>query len=229
MAGRGVQREDSPDETEGDTALTGTITLPGVDRSVARGRRFVRETLGSRHPALDKVALGVSELATNAIMHTPSGDGGEITIGLLARGTLIRVEVTNDGTMPAKPRVRRDADAESGRGILIVDALADAWGVTEASGTTTVWAEFHGASWTLPRPDLRRPRPPAAQNGTSPQNAANTPSLPKPPAVPSAASLPNPPWAPTAPSAPNGQSTPNGQSIPNGQNGQSKKNGHGAG
>jgi anti-sigma regulatory factor (Ser/Thr protein kinase) len=154
MAGRGVRREDSPEETEGDTTLTGTITLPGVERSVARGRRFVRETLGPRHPALDMVALGVSELATNAIMHTPSGDGGQVTIGLVARGPLVRVEVTNDGTMAGKPRVRRDADAESGRGILIVDALADAWGVVESSGATTVWAEFHGASWTLPWPGL---------------------------------------------------------------------------
>lgn len=184
MAGRGAQREDSPDDTEGDTTPTGTITLPGVDRSVARGRRFVRETLGSRHPALDKVALGVSELATNAIMHTPSGDGGQFTIGLLTRGTLVRVEVTNDGTMPAKPRVRHDADAESGRGILIIDALADAWGVTETSGTTTVWAEFRGTSWTLPRPGLSRSRPSGVHSGDGLQNAANAPARPAPAYLP---------------------------------------------
>jgi anti-sigma regulatory factor (Ser/Thr protein kinase) len=171
MAGRGVRREDSSRGMEGDTTLTGTITLPGVERSVARGRRFVRETLGSRHPTLEKVALGVSELATNAIMHTPSGDGGQVVIGLIARGTLVRVEVTNDGTMTTKPRVHRDDEAESGRGILIIDALADAWGVTETSGTTTVWAEFRGASWTLPRPDRTFPGHNGAQNGTEPQNA----------------------------------------------------------
>jgi anti-sigma regulatory factor (Ser/Thr protein kinase) len=147
MAGRGVRRESSPQDADGDAALTSIVTLPGVERSVARGRRFVRETLGPRHPALEKVALGVSELATNAIMHTPSGDGGQVTIGLRAIGPLVRVEVTNDGTMSGKPRVRRDADAENGRGILIIDALASEWGVTETAGTTTVWAEFRDASW----------------------------------------------------------------------------------
>jgi anti-sigma regulatory factor (Ser/Thr protein kinase) len=170
MAGRGVRGEGSPDDEDGDAALTGTITLPGVERSVAHGRRFVRETLGPRHPALEKAALGVSELATNAIMHTPSGDGGQITIGVAATGTLVRVEVTNDGTMARKPRVRRDTNAESGRGILIVDALADDWGVTETSGATTVWAEFRGASWTLPRPGVTRSRHPGPENARSPQN-----------------------------------------------------------
>ena len=136
----------------GDTALRHTITLPGVERSVADGRRFVRLTIGFRHPVLEMVTLGVSELATNAIMHTPSGDGGQITIGIVAAESLVRAEVTNDGTRVAKPRVRRDTYAENGRGILIVDALADAWGVIEGSGTTTVWAEFRAASWRRPHP-----------------------------------------------------------------------------
>lgn len=152
MAGHGARRDNAlrevGDGDQGDAAAPAgaaarsAITLPGEERSVANGRRFVRETLGARHPALEKVALGVSELATNAIMHSASGDGGEITIGLVAAGPLVRAEVTNDGTMTTKPCVRRDADAESGRGILIVEALADSWGVVAQGGRTTVWAEF---------------------------------------------------------------------------------------
>lgn len=161
MAGRGVGGEstlrDADDSDPADTALTHSITLPGVERSVANGRRFVRETLGPRHPALEKVALGVSELATNAIMHTPSGDGGHITIDIVAAGSVVRAEVTNDGTMAAKPRIRRDPDAENGRGILIIDTLADSWGVTEGSGTTTVWAEFRASSRQPPTPNGRTP------------------------------------------------------------------------
>jgi anti-sigma regulatory factor (Ser/Thr protein kinase) len=153
MAGPGVRRENASHDAgrgdagggdpDGPSALPGAITLPGEERMVATGRRFVRETLGQRHPALDEVMLGVSELATNAIKHTPSGDGGEITISLVAVGSVIRAEVTNEGSkMPSRPRVRADNDAEDGRGILIVEALAEAWGVTEQAGTTTVWAEF---------------------------------------------------------------------------------------
>src|SRR3954469_20323584 len=105
MAGRGVRRKHSPGEPDGDEALTSTITLPGVGGSVADGRRFVRETLGPRHPAVERTALGVSELATNAITHTPSGHGGGITIGLVVTGDVVRAEVTNDGIMATKPRI----------------------------------------------------------------------------------------------------------------------------
>jgi anti-sigma regulatory factor (Ser/Thr protein kinase) len=146
MAGRGIRRDDVSDVTDddepGDHQRDRTIVLPGENRSVAGGRRFVRETLGLRHPAVERVALGVSELATNAIKHTPSGVGGHITIGIVASGSTVRAEVTNDGTMAFDPYVTTDADAESGRGILIVAALADAWGVVEHAGRTTVWAEF---------------------------------------------------------------------------------------
>jgi anti-sigma regulatory factor (Ser/Thr protein kinase) len=169
MAGQGARGDDvlsDPDDqvtaAAGGRALRDTITLPGVERSVADGRRFVRRTIGSRHPVLDMVTLGVSELATNAIMHTPSGEGGQITIGLVAAGGFVRAEVTNDGTTAAKPRVRRDPTGESGRGILIVDALADAWGVIEGSGTTTVWAEFRASSWRRARPDAPYGGPPGA-------------------------------------------------------------------
>jgi anti-sigma regulatory factor (Ser/Thr protein kinase) len=169
MAGRRVRRNDASCDAGGGgpvgaPELTGAITLPGEERSVASGRRFVRDMLGHEHPALEKVALGVSELATNAIKHTPSGDGGEITIGLAVFGQGIRAEVTNEGSMPSKPRARRDTEAEDGRGILIVEALADAWGVTEDAGTTTVWAEFCAGGWSSPRADAPggRPAPPRA-------------------------------------------------------------------
>jgi anti-sigma regulatory factor (Ser/Thr protein kinase) len=159
MAGPGVRRDAScdADGEPGDTALTRAITLPGEERSVANGRRFVREMLGLRHPAFEKVALGVSELATNAIKHTPSGDGGEITISLSIVGQVVRAEVTNDGTMTAKPHPRTDTDAEHGRGILIIDALADAWGVVENAGTTMVWAEFCGDGTAGALARARRP------------------------------------------------------------------------
>jgi anti-sigma regulatory factor (Ser/Thr protein kinase) len=108
----------------------------------------VRVVLGDRHPLLADIALGVSELATNAIQHTPSGDGGKVTVRLVAVGRLIRLEVTNDGTTGSGPLARDDDDAadaddaENGRGLLIVAAIASTWGVVEDTVTTTVWAEF---------------------------------------------------------------------------------------
>lgn len=123
--------------------LLGAVTLPGVERSVATARRFVRDVLGNGHPFLDEVMLGVSELSTNAVTHTPSG---EITVRLFAEDRAIRAEVTNDGrTMASTPAPCLDTEAEDGRGILIVEALAETWGVTGYGNTTTVWARFRSA------------------------------------------------------------------------------------
>ncbi|WP_433183929.1 ATP-binding protein [Actinoallomurus sp. CA-150999] len=124
--------------------LVGVIALPGTERSVAAGRGFVRDALGSHHPALDVVGLSVSELATNAIRHTPSGAGGRFTIRLATADRRIRAEVVNDGVIDGEPHRRSEPgiDAEHGRGLLLIDALADRWGVTRCAGTTTVWAEF---------------------------------------------------------------------------------------
>ncbi|MEV5751904.1 ATP-binding protein [Actinoallomurus sp. NPDC052308] len=124
--------------------IIGAITLPGTERSVADGRRFVREALGGRHPAADAVKLSVSELATNAVKHTASGTGGQITISLAAAGNAVRAEVTNDGATGSEPRLenRPAVDAEHGRGLILIDTVADRWGVTRSADRTTVWAEF---------------------------------------------------------------------------------------
>ncbi|WP_345431581.1 ATP-binding protein [Actinoallomurus vinaceus] len=137
-----------PDFTGGgdpaDMTVLGVIALPGTEHSVAVGRGFVRDTLGSHHPALDGVGLSVSELATNAIRHTLSGAGGRFTIRLAAADRRIRAEVVNDGVIDGEPHLRSEppTDAEHGRGLLLIEALADRWGVTRCAGRTTVWAEF---------------------------------------------------------------------------------------
>jgi anti-sigma regulatory factor (Ser/Thr protein kinase) len=128
--------------TEGEVTFR-RIALAGEGRSVAYARRFVRDVLGASHPALDDVALCASELATNAIKHTASGDGGEITIALGVSQRIIRIEVTDDAATGSRPHAKNDPEGEYGRGILIVDTIADGWGVTERAGATTVWAEFH--------------------------------------------------------------------------------------
>lgn len=83
----------------------------------------------------DSATVVVSELVTNAIQH------GQGPVGLrVTRSThALRIEVT-DGT-PAPARMRcADAADEGGRGLLLVAALSDNWGVSP-DGTTT-WATF---------------------------------------------------------------------------------------
>ncbi|THA62179.1 ATP-binding protein [Streptomyces sp. A0642] len=111
-------------------------------RSVRAAREFVRDALadwGFGEARADDVVLCVSELATNALVHgVPPGRGYRLMVWLRDAGQ-VRVEVHDSGD--GNPGVR-EPDGESGRGLVIVDALADQWGVGERSPGKVVWCEF---------------------------------------------------------------------------------------
>ncbi|WP_250291168.1 ATP-binding protein [Streptomyces atroolivaceus] len=111
-------------------------------RSVGAVREFTREAVtdwgfGAR---LDDVLVCVSELATNALLHgVPPGRGYLVRLRLEAGGCALSVEVHDSGG--GVPAVRRP-DGESGRGLLLVDALADRWGVGARDPGKFVWCAF---------------------------------------------------------------------------------------
>ncbi|PBC85221.1 MULTISPECIES: ATP-binding protein [unclassified Streptomyces] len=118
-------------------------------RSVLRAREFARTALtdwGLDHLA-DDVLLCVSELATNALLHgVPPGRGYRLCLSLDESG-LLRVEVHDSGA--GEPRLPvslpcdgGEGECESGRGLLLVSALADAWGIGERVPGKIVWCEF---------------------------------------------------------------------------------------
>ncbi|MBD0736354.1 ATP-binding protein [Streptomyces sp. CBMA29] len=116
-------------------------------RSVPAAREFAREALTAWgfESREDEVLLCVSELATNALLHgVPPGRGFLL---LLRRdlGTALRVEVHDSGGglphLTDRPVRERDQE-ESGRGLVLVDALADKWDVGERDPGKIVWCEF---------------------------------------------------------------------------------------
>ncbi|MEU2061485.1 ATP-binding protein [Streptomyces sp. NPDC013455] len=114
-------------------------------RSVRLAREFARAALkdwaaGGRD---DDVLLCVSELATNALVHgAPAGRGFLLVLELHADGVL-HLEVHDSGA--GEVRVPEPSpDAEHGRGLLLVTALADKWGVGERDPGKIVWCEFAG-------------------------------------------------------------------------------------
>jgi len=121
--------------------------LPAHKTSVATARHRVDQDLaewGVPESARDDAALIISELFTNALIHT---DSLEITCRVLAAQHGLCLSITDQGHGPTGPRVRpadRDEDcddAENGRGLLLVSALAAAWGVaTDPGHGRTVWA-----------------------------------------------------------------------------------------
>ncbi|GAA3217499.1 ATP-binding protein [Actinocorallia longicatena] len=121
--------------------LIGTLTLPGVERSVAYARKFCRDMLGGGHPVLDDVQTCVSEAFTNGVVHSRSGEGGKVTVALLAGPGLVVAEVVDDGGRGV-PCVRDEGQAESGRGLRIIDALSVRWSAGEREGHTVVRMEF---------------------------------------------------------------------------------------
>ncbi|GGS96126.1 ATP-binding protein [Streptomyces cinerochromogenes] len=112
-------------------------------RSVRLAREFVRGTLTEWAAAerSDDVLLCVSELATNALLHgVPAGRGFLLRLELHRDGAL-RVEVHDSG--PGEVRApEASPDSEHGRGLLLVAALADKWGVGERNPGKIVWCEF---------------------------------------------------------------------------------------
>lgn len=119
--------------------------LPAQGASVADARGRIRERLrawGAGPELLDDAGLVVTELFTNAVRHT---DSEKITCVLHDRGSVVRLEVTDQGRGSQKPEpCDADTDAEGGRGLLLVSVLATAWGSEPAEDGTgrVVWAEL---------------------------------------------------------------------------------------
>ena len=110
--------------------------------SVAAVREFVRLAasdwgFGVR---MDDVLVCASELATNALLHgVPPGRGYLVRLRLQEEGRLMWVEVHDSGGGAPAVRVPED---ESGRGLVLVNALADRWGVGERDPGKIVWCAF---------------------------------------------------------------------------------------
>ncbi|WP_328924295.1 SpoIIE family protein phosphatase [Streptomyces sp. NBC_00190] len=113
---------------------------PGDTEGPAMARHLIRAAVaawGARERA-DEIELAADELMTNALVHTEGG--GHVGMRLMADGR-IRIEVEDSSS--ALPRRREAGDwAVSGRGLMLVDQLADAWGVEPRGGGKCVWCEF---------------------------------------------------------------------------------------
>ncbi|MET9692620.1 ATP-binding protein [Streptomyces sp. NPDC006514] len=118
--------------------------IPADFESVLHARKQVVHAARKWGP-LDEAALGDLELCTaeivaNAVEHT-----GEVSVVRVSRTTRgVRVEVAD--TRPQLPEpAAPSSDGESGRGLLLVDALAAEWGAHTTAAGKTVWFEIAAA------------------------------------------------------------------------------------
>ncbi|MEV6998520.1 ATP-binding protein [Streptomyces sp. NPDC093982] len=112
-----------------DAPRLGAMVLHPIAESVPRARRWFQKFIAPYNPAcsVDDCALMISELVTNAIVYGRSNDPWVVRVEWFREGDSLRVEVHNPG-FPASVRVRRpDANDAHGRGLLLVDSIADSW------------------------------------------------------------------------------------------------------
>ncbi|MFF7458074.1 ATP-binding protein [Kitasatospora sp. NPDC008115] len=133
-----------------------TALLTSTPKGAATGRRIARQQfaswgLNSRSPeAYQSALLIVAELAANASIHgRVPGRGFELALSLTtvrrSRTSVLRIEVSDcrGDRQPALPAAGCPTESCSGRGLTLVDALADRWGtVPRDPNSKTVWAEL---------------------------------------------------------------------------------------
>ena len=119
-----------------------SVRLSPTPRGARLGRLLATEQLRAWGVPLDPARQIVAELAVNAATHGRVG-GRDFRLSMYVLAGTLRIEVT-DTHGDRLPQLQEPApEAESGRGLLLVEALADRWGVTsELFPRKTVWAEL---------------------------------------------------------------------------------------
>ena len=138
-----------------------TTTLDPEPQASAAARRFLQQTLTYWQlpsDVTDQALLLASELTTNAVLHaktvsvlTVTLTGQYLEVGV---GDLSAAQVPNAGRERLRgdqqPAETTDPLSEGGRGMLLIEALADSWGVQQLPGGKQVWFCLHVPRRTVP-------------------------------------------------------------------------------
>jgi anti-sigma regulatory factor (Ser/Thr protein kinase) len=122
------------------------VLLPHAPSSVAVARKRLSSELhaqGADDSVIDDAGVVVSELLSNALRHARPLPSGQIKVSWCQTGDEVEVAVSDGGAMTEPRRTRPTLSSLGGRGLSIVEALSDQWGVRhEDGGATTVWARL---------------------------------------------------------------------------------------
>lgn len=123
--------------------------FPGEPAQVREVRHWI-ESVFPGCDARDSLTTIASELCANAIEHTLSGmPGGQFAVHLSWFGDRVRISVGDEGSSSSPEPVAAagaafvaaSVDAEHGRGLFLVDALASAWGFADTDTGRVLWAD----------------------------------------------------------------------------------------
>ena len=126
-----------------------TAEFPAERDSPGCARRLVMAALqewGYEEALVDDVALVVTELASNVVLHA----GTPLSISLGVRGSMLRVAVS-DGVLPQAPGCNRWMTPRPLHGLDLIDAISTRWGIERAPGGKIVWAELANDAYPIRR------------------------------------------------------------------------------
>lgn len=119
------------DETIHEFDIPSDVHAPGTGRNLVR-------SVAEDFPRIDDLLLALSELTANALNH----GGGPRRIAAAVSRAAIAIEITDAEPESLPTVLPLGGVGVSGRGMAIVNAVSDHWGVTTYSATKTVWCEF---------------------------------------------------------------------------------------
>ncbi len=97
----------------------------------------------------------LSELVTNAVLHART----DVHLRVSSTGRILSLEVS-DGSPKLPMAKRANPRAATGKGLVLIDALATAWGVRREASGKTIWANFaEGSALETSEPRVRQLRP----------------------------------------------------------------------
>ena len=120
-------------------SVTYTWELPRDSTAPAQGRWHVRGVTSNDREAGD-AELVVTELITNAWKHG-SGDG-PITLRVEVRDDAMRLEVCGESASDPVSSQQTAGSDSGGRGLMMIDGLADSWGYERNGSNLCVWADL---------------------------------------------------------------------------------------
>ncbi|MEU7430779.1 ATP-binding protein [Streptomyces sioyaensis] len=122
------------------------VQLSATRRGARLARLLATEELRSWGLPFDAPAQVIAELAANAATHG-CVPGRDFRLVVLSDADTLRIEVT-DARGDRLPDLQASDVRESGHGLVLVDALADRWGISRGPfPCKTVWAEFDLPMW----------------------------------------------------------------------------------
>jgi anti-sigma regulatory factor (Ser/Thr protein kinase) len=129
--------------------LQGQLEVGPDPAEVGRARRWARSRLlgsgiGADEPLAETLILLISELVTNAVVHTGCPAVLRMLVPSAAHGVdrgTVRLEVADASDCPPRQR-HAERDETGGRGLELVDGLADRWGWQPEGAGKQIWCEI---------------------------------------------------------------------------------------